>query len=143
MRIRPFFHAFANGCRRKCTITRLHTDSGIIVEPKAVRAHVYDFYRALMGAEGEPSLFHLNPTIWHGLGRVSDVENDNLMIAFSGEEIDEVLASMKMDTTPGPDGFQVAFFKRFWHLVKPLILDIANGFALGRVDISKLNFGVL
>ncbi|XP_071683213.1 uncharacterized protein [Lolium perenne] len=78
-----------------------------------------------------------------GSGRVSGKENDNLMIAFSGEEIDEVFASMKVDTTPGPDGFSVVFFKHFWHLVKPLILDISNGFALGRVDISRLNFGVL
>ncbi|KAK1646829.1 hypothetical protein QYE76_064634 [Lolium multiflorum] len=49
---------------------------------------------------------------------------------------------MKVDTAPGSDGFPVAFFKRFWHLVKPLILDMTNGFALRRVDISRLNFGL-
>jgi hypothetical protein len=35
------------------------------------------------------------------------------MIVFSGEEIVVVLASMKVDTAPGPDSFPVAFFKRF------------------------------
>lgn len=58
-----FFHAFANGRRRKCAISRLHTDTGIIVDPMALQTHVYDLYRALMGAKGEQSLFHLNPTI--------------------------------------------------------------------------------
>jgi hypothetical protein len=50
---------------------------------------------------------------------------------------------MKVDMASGLDGFPVAFFKRFWHLVKPMIMDIANDFALGRVDIARLNFGVL
>nr|XP_051201760.1 uncharacterized protein LOC127315299 [Lolium perenne] len=65
------------------------------------------------------------------------------MLTFSGEEMDTVLASMKTDTAPGPDGFPVFFFKEFWQLAKPLILAIANGFALGRVDIARLNMGVL
>jgi hypothetical protein len=29
------------------------------------------------------------------------------------EELDEVLASMKPDSAPGPDGLLVVFFKRF------------------------------
>jgi hypothetical protein len=74
---------------------------------------------------------------------VSEGENNCLMIAFSGEEVDAMLANMKVDMAPGPGGFPVAFFKRFWHLVKPMIMIIANGFALGRVDIARLNFGIL
>jgi hypothetical protein len=50
---------------------------------------------------------------------------------------------MKVDTAPGPDGLPVIFFKKFWTLGKPYILAILNGFALGKVDISHLNFGVL
>jgi hypothetical protein len=45
--------------------------------------------------------------------------------------MDKVLGSMKTDTTLGADGFPVFFFKAFWQLAKPLILAIANGFALG------------
>ena len=65
------------------------------------------------------------------------------MLTFTGEEMDLVLKSMKVDTAPGPDGLPVIFFKKFWPLVKPLIMEITNGFALGRVDISRLNFGAL
>jgi hypothetical protein len=74
---------------------------------------------------------------------VSDEENNNLMLTFSGEDMDKVLASMKTNTAPGPDGFPVFLFKSFWHLTRPLIFAIANGFALGRVDIARLNLGVL
>jgi hypothetical protein len=50
---------------------------------------------------------------------------------------------MKADTEPGPDGFPTFFFKKFWHLVKPSIMAIANGFLLGRVDLARLYFGIL
>ncbi|XP_071683343.1 uncharacterized protein [Lolium perenne] len=138
-----FFHAFANGQRRKCAITNLTTDSGITVDEHELQAHIYDFYRSLMGARGEPSLFLLSPSMWHTIRHVSDEENNNLMLTFSGEDMDKVLASMKTNTAPGPDGFPVFLFKSFWHLTRPLIFAIANGFALGRVDIARLNLGVL
>jgi hypothetical protein len=73
---------------------------------------------------------------------VSEAENEELMVTFTAKELDKVLASMKVDTAPGQDGLPVIFFKKFWTLVKPYILAILNGFALGRVDISRLNFGV-
>ena len=57
--------------------------------------------------------------------------------------MDAVLKSMKVDTAPGLDGLPVVFFKTFWSLVKPFIMVITNGFALGRVDLSRLNFGFL
>jgi hypothetical protein len=44
---------------------------------------------------------------------------------------------------PGPDGFPVAFFKKNWILLKDLVLQILNGFALGTTDVSRLNFGIL
>jgi hypothetical protein len=59
------------------------------------------------------------------------------------EELDVVLDSMKVDSAPGPDGLPVAFFKNFWGILKGLILGILNDFALGRVDISRLNFEIL
>jgi hypothetical protein len=37
----------------------------------------------------------------------------------------------------------VAFFLRFWGTLRPLVFQILNDFALGRVDISRLNFGIL
>jgi hypothetical protein len=50
---------------------------------------------------------------------------------------------MKTDTAPGPDGFHVLFFKKFWPQLKLGILHILNDFVLGRIDIARLNFGIL
>jgi hypothetical protein len=74
---------------------------------------------------------------------VSEVENENLLRSFSHEELDEVLKETKVDTAPGPDGFLVLFYKRCWPWIKTQVLQILNGFALGTVDIARLNFGIL
>ncbi|XP_071685197.1 uncharacterized protein [Lolium perenne] len=39
-----FFHAFANGRRRKCLIPRLLTDNGEISDQQEMMGHVYHFY---------------------------------------------------------------------------------------------------
>jgi hypothetical protein len=59
-----FFHAMANGRRRKCMISRLVSDAGVISEPRALQDHIYTFYRNLMGAEGEARVFSLATTLW-------------------------------------------------------------------------------
>jgi hypothetical protein len=66
-----------------------------------------------------------------------------MALSFSAQELDEVLALTKTDMALEPDGFPVIFFKSCWSWLKPLLLKILNEFALGRLDIARLNFGVL
>jgi hypothetical protein len=72
-----------------------------------------------------------------------DLPNRELELTFTAEELEEVLLSMKPDSAPGPDGLPVLFFKRFWEILRAPILKILNDFALGRVDIARLNFGII
>jgi hypothetical protein len=44
---------------------------------------------------------------------VLESENGDLILSLMEKEVDEVLASMKVDTTLGPDGLPVIFFKCF------------------------------
>jgi hypothetical protein len=59
-----FFHAIANGRRRKCQISRLLSDQGEIEGQQALTAHIYQFYQGLMGAIGEVRAFSLAPNLW-------------------------------------------------------------------------------
>jgi hypothetical protein len=112
------------------------------VEKNAIQAYVYNFYRELMGTE-EPQFLTLVEGLWAVDHCVSPEENIKMLITFSELELDEVLAQTKTEAAPGPDGLPVSFFKSFRNLVRPLILGILNDFTLGRVDISRLNFGIL
>ena len=107
-----YFHAFANGRKRKCSILRLQSDQGILVSQADIVAHIYDFFLILLGTDEEKHL-QLRVDFWGEEGRVSQAENDLLALTFSTEEIDEAVGAMKIDTAPGPDGWPVAFFRRF------------------------------
>ncbi|MCI18229.1 transposon TX1 putative protein [Trifolium medium] len=52
---------------------------------------------------------------FHGLP-----EDDVVMLSapFSAAEINVVVASFDGNKSPGPDGFNFSFFKRFWDLIK-------------------------
>ena len=95
-----------------------------------------------MGAK-EPKHLSLANNIWEDNFKVTGEENEMLMRSFLPEELDQILRDTKTDTAPGPDGLPIAFFKNFWDLSRELVLSILNGFALGTVDVSRLNFGIL
>jgi len=50
---------------------------------------------------------------------------------------------MKEDSAPGPDGFAVSFYKEFWETIKDELLSMVNDFYLGKLDIARLNYGVI
>jgi hypothetical protein len=95
-----------------------------------------------MGVE-VPKLLSIWPDLWLAQQKVSSQENEDLMRSFTIEELDFVLHETKIDTALGPNGLPVMFYKKFWPLLKDAVLQILNVFALGRVDIARLNFGIL
>ncbi|KAK1697110.1 hypothetical protein QYE76_013807 [Lolium multiflorum] len=137
-----YFHAVANGRKRKCVITALITPAGIVSDPRGLQEHIYGFYCDLLGTAAT-RVCGLSPSAWGADGKVSTEENEGLALTFSEQELEEIVKDMKSDTAPGPDGFSVLFFKRCWPLVKHGVLHILNDFALGRIDISRLNFGII
>jgi mannosylglycoprotein endo-beta-mannosidase len=137
-----YFHAIANGRRRKCAILSLQSEEGEVFGQLAIQEHIYKFYLDLMGSE-EPKFLNLAGNCWNEDGSVSQEENEVFALTFTLEELEEVLQGTKTATAPGPDGLPVAFFKKFWPVLKQWVLQILNDFMLGRIDISRLNFGIL
>jgi hypothetical protein len=70
------------------------------------------------GRGGEDMVFLLAPNLWLDEKRVSVEENREMELTFTSEKLDEVLASMKPDSAPGPDGLPVALFKKFCEILK-------------------------
>jgi hypothetical protein len=77
-----YFHAVANGRRRKCTISALTIGNMTTSEPRAIQTAIYDFYRDLLGLAGSRS-YGLSPLTWSSNSRVSQEDNNQLMITFS------------------------------------------------------------
>jgi hypothetical protein len=126
----------------KCLISSLSTDEGVIFDPRAIQEHIYEFYHQLLGSSAY-RVCGLSPDTWGESGCVSIEENDHLALTFSEAELDTIIANLKTETTPGPKGFTVMFFKRCWPMVKHGVLHILNDSVLGRIDISRLSFRIL
>ncbi|KAE8786138.1 hypothetical protein D1007_40041 [Hordeum vulgare] len=80
---------------------------------------------------------------WPPADQVSDVENAELTLPFSLEEVGHAIASMKACSAPGPDGLPVIFFQRFWETMRPVIMPMFQEFYIGTLHMGRINFGVI
>jgi hypothetical protein len=81
-----YFHAIANGRRRKCVIRSLTSEEGEISGHQAIQDHVYKFYVELMGCE-EPKFLNLGTNCWAEKEIVSREKNEALALSFTMEEL--------------------------------------------------------
>ncbi|KAE8771439.1 hypothetical protein D1007_56674 [Hordeum vulgare] len=137
-----YFQAIANGRRRKCVIPFLSDGDALLENPEDISSHIYSFYKELFSAElrGGSSLCE---DFWPLADQVSDVENAELTLSFSLEEVGRAISSLKACSAPGPDGLPVAFFQRFWETVRPVITPMFYEFYIGTLDMGMINFGVI
>ena len=100
------------------------------------------FFSNLLAAKPELG-FKLAASFWSPRDQLSSADNESLLIPPSEEEIFETIRSANYNAASGPDGFSIPFFRQFWPQLKGLIMAISQGFWLGTVDISRLNYAVL
>ncbi|KAE8817231.1 retrotransposon unclassified [Hordeum vulgare] len=89
----------------------LKADGDVLLEsPEDISSRIYSFYKELFPAEprGGTSLCE---HFWPLADEVSDMENVELTLPFSPEEVGQAIASIKACSAPGPDGLPVVFFQ--------------------------------
>ncbi|PNX99600.1 ribonuclease H [Trifolium pratense] len=59
--------------------------------------------------------------------KITQEDNDFLMASFNKEELRQALFQMHPDKSPGPDGFNLAFYQRFWAMCGDDIFSAMNG----------------
>jgi hypothetical protein len=112
-----FFHSVANGRRGMCIIEFLDTERGRINEQRDLVAHIEDFYKTLFRRE-ERGTARLASSTCLGKGRLDSEQKERLVRSFTMEEAKRALKKMRTETTPGPNGFHVVFYKKFWEVIK-------------------------
>ncbi|KAE8776878.1 hypothetical protein D1007_50370 [Hordeum vulgare] len=137
-----YFQAIPNGRRRKCVIPFLRDGDALLENPEDISSHVYSFYKELFSVDlrGGSSLYE---DFWPLADQVSDVENAELTLPFSSEEVGQAISSMKACSAPGPDGIPVVFFQCFWETVRPVIMPMFHEFYIGTLDMGRINYGVI
>lgn len=110
-----FFQNFATNRRRKNLIKYLIDDQGVKHEDAEGMQHtVQDYFQSLYQSE----VSSVPPEMLSDVGRrVTPEMNDELMAAFTREEVRNALFSIGDLKAPGPDGLHAIFYKCFWNML--------------------------
>jgi hypothetical protein len=85
----------------------------------------------------------LGDNFWLENLKVSSNDSNSLICHFSMEEIKDVVMNMKKNSAPGPNGFNMSFFKHFRDTIKGDLWKMFQDFWDDHLDIKRLNFGVI
>jgi hypothetical protein len=109
-----FFHGCLKARQRRNTISCLQVGDRWVDTSVEIEEEVTRFFQNHFSSSSWPRP-KLNAVPFPC---VTDGENSLLMAPFGVEEIEEVVLKSDGNKSPGPDGYNFAFVKRFWPLLK-------------------------
>ncbi|MCH84503.1 LINE-1 reverse transcriptase like, partial [Trifolium medium] len=109
-----FFHGSVKARSKKNLISALRSGDVWLESPTLIKEAVSSYF---VNHVSSPLIVRpkLNGVVFPS---VSEVENASLVSTFSLEEIEDVVKNSDGNKCPGPDGFNYAFLKKFWDLLK-------------------------
>ena len=109
-----FFHATASVRKKKNEIAGLTTDKGEWVQTdEDIQRVAADYFQDLYS--NSPCKY--DEVLDYVDVRIKREENTALLLPFSKDEFKEAITQMHPDKSPGPDGFNPAFYQRFLDLI--------------------------
>jgi hypothetical protein len=86
---------------------------------------------------------HLRQNFWPEEKRLDEYDEDKLQDPFLEKDVEMAISGMKSNSTPGPNGFSVTFFKNVWKHIKGDIMSMVHDFNSNALDLKRLNYGVI
>lgn len=119
-----YFHSCIKRRSSSNSIKALKVGDGWAVSPTDVRKEVVDYFTTHVANPlcDRPKLDGVP------FATLSDEENVNLIAPFSLMEIEAVVKDSEGDKSPGPDGYNFAFIKEFWYLIKGEVMIMFDQF---------------
>ncbi|GAU30728.1 hypothetical protein TSUD_145250 [Trifolium subterraneum] len=109
-----FFHGSVKARSKSNLISALRVDGEWLESPSLIKAAVSLYFRNHVSSTPK-----VRPKLDGVLfSTLSEEENRGLISPFLLEEIQEVVCTSDGNKSSGPDGFNYAFLKKFWDLLK-------------------------
>ena len=122
-----FFHKSTIQHRMQNKISKLHTDSGdMLEEHQDISKELTHHFSQLLLEPNHNWLEEINKVTCCIPPLVNNDHNHSLMQPISMQEVEMAVAQMADGTSPGPDGFTIDFFHHCWDLLKDEILEIVE-----------------
>lgn len=119
-----YFHVCLNKRRRVNMIHGLRIGGVWREEATVVKEEVYNHFKNMFSEEVWPRS-RLDGVPFK---RLSDNDNAMLMAEFSIKEIEEAVWGCESNKCPGPDGYNFAFIKKIWYIIKEDFCKMLNEF---------------
>ena len=134
-----FFQAIVTERYRKNYISILKSENGISFDDHASKESIlFEAFKTRLGTAKVPQMkFNLSNMLR------SQVDFDSLTVPFTHEEIDAAINEMPSDRAPGPDGFNGAFLKVCWPIIKLDFYRLCEEFHQGTLNLESLNYGYI
>ncbi|CAL5339713.1 unnamed protein product [Camellia sinensis] len=119
-----FFHAMASSRQARNTINSITVGNASFEEPNAVKQEVWNHFSNMFTDD-----WKIRPVLTGDFKSVRSSPSFHLLEAeFSEEEIWAAIKDCNGNKAPGPDGFNLLFFQKFWKLLKVDILNFMKDF---------------
>ncbi|PNX99941.1 cysteine-rich receptor-like protein kinase, partial [Trifolium pratense] len=114
-----FFHSSIKGRRRRNQIVKIKKEAVWLEGVEAIKQETKDHFSKHLSEEwsSRPFLQGIN------FKSLSNEDNDLLLAPFDESEVKDTIWSCDGNKSPGPDGFNLNFFKACWVIVK---FDVMN-----------------
>ena len=135
---KAYLFAIANGRRRRCSIDSLLTNGVKDSDQSHILPHVVDFF----SSSSLPSLSLVSQSLYLfgmqllGFLGLAMMPYLCLFLRRKFGRSSNLLIPMQF----GPKWLLYPFFRKFWPQLRPLVCKIIQGFCLGTVGISRLNY---
>ncbi|KAJ0877963.1 putative RNA-directed DNA polymerase [Helianthus annuus] len=119
-----YFHSLVNLRKASNSIPGLVINGRWESDPARVKKEIMFYFRSRFKEEWE-----VRPLIsYEGNKTLGEEEKNFLIQTFSLEEIKVAVSECGSDKAPGPDGLNMRFIKKFWHLFEEDFLEVLNAF---------------
>ncbi|XP_039053456.1 uncharacterized protein LOC120195524 [Hibiscus syriacus] len=129
-----FFHLSALNRNRINEINSLKVEGVELTDTAHIKSHVSDFFKRFystittLEVGGFDLIFAM----------LSTEQRDSLEEIFSEKEVWVAISSSASDKAPGPDGFTMGFFKKYWPMFKEQIMKFVCDFYRAENGITGL-----
>ncbi|PNX75860.1 cysteine-rich receptor-like protein kinase, partial [Trifolium pratense] len=119
-----FFHSSIKGRRRRNQIVRLKKGADWLEGVNLIKTEAKSHFSKHLAEEWSSRPF-LHDIAFNSL---SADDNDLLLAPFDEAEVKDTIWSCDGNKSPGPDGFNLNFFKVCWHIVKKDVMNFLGEF---------------
>ncbi|KAL2930273.1 LINE-1 retrotransposable element ORF2 protein, partial [Bienertia sinuspersici] len=134
------FHRSLKAQRLKSNIYAIQDLNGENCNTQSQIAQAFSqFYKQLIGSSEVNNRIQVEQQIVNEGPIFRTEQQEDIMRAFTVQDVKEALFSMDGDKAPGPDGFGASFFKENWELVGPLIAEATLEFFQNGRMLKEIN----